>query len=174
MDIVQHALLLKFLIGNHPMKSWIFMWQCRWNAGCESFVISPHKLLVLTYPVREPICAQQRLAKHMNTVKRTREVSLPAKKGWSTSICEKKKLSTAGIDNAKENTRDFNLRHRSRSVFIQKITIRGYFRFGFGQVWVRAAAILGKDDLTLGGNLRNKTLLVYIFIRGDDEREKSC
>lgn len=59
-------------------------------------------------------------------------------------------------------------------MFIQKITIRGYFRFGFGQVWVRAAAILGKDDLTLGGNLPNKTLLVYIFIRGDDEREKSC
>lgn len=86
----------------------------------------------------------------------------------------KKKVSTAGIDNAKENTRNFNLRHRSRSVFIQKITIRGYFRFSFGQVWVRAAAFLGKDDLTLGGNLPNKTLLVYIFIRGDDERGESC
>lgn len=59
-------------------------------------------------------------------------------------------------------------------MFIQKITIRGYFKFSFGRVWVHAEAFLGKDDLTLGGNLPNKTLLVYIFIRGDGEREKSC
>ena len=86
----------------------------------------------------------------------------------------KKKVSTAGIDNAKENTRNFNLQHRSRSVFIQKITIRGYFKFSFGRFWVHAAACLGRDDLTLGGNVPNKALLVSIFIRGDDEWEKSC
>jgi len=54
-------------------------------------------------------------------------------------------------------------------VFIQKITIRGYFKLSFGRVWVHAVAFLGKDDLTLGGNLQIKGLLVYIFIRGDDE-----
>ena len=95
------------------------------------------------------------------------------KKADRRRYANKKKVSTAGIDNAKENTRNFNLQHRSRSVFIQKITIRGYFKFSFGQVWVRVVVFLGKDDLTLGGNLPNQTLLVCIFIRGDDEREKS-
>lgn len=59
-------------------------------------------------------------------------------------------------------------------MFIQKITIRGLFKCSFGRVLVRCVVFFGKDDLTLGGNLPRKFLVVYIFIREDDDRGTSC
>lgn len=174
MDIVQRALLLKFLIGNHPMDSWIFMSVQVESRMWELCNIAPQ----ITCTNLSCEGTDLRTA----TISKTLQHSEAYKGSFFTSEkkadqrrdANKEKVSTAGIDNAKENTRNFNLQHRSRSVFIQKITIRGYFKFSFGRVWVHAEAFLGKDDLTLGGNLPNKTLLVYIFIRGDGEREKSC
>ena len=143
MDIVQRALLLKFLIGNHPMKSWIFMSVQVKSRMWELCNITP-QITSTNLSCEGTDLRTATISKTQQHSERTREVSLAAKKADRRRYANKKKVSKAGIDNAKENTRNFNLRHRSRSVFIQKITIRGYFNFSFGQVWVRAAAYLVK------------------------------
>lgn len=61
--------------------------------------------------MREPNCAQQRLPKHCNTLKTyTGSFFASEKKADQHQYANKKKVSTAGIDNAKKNTTDFNLR----------------------------------------------------------------
>lgn len=76
---------------------------------CESFVISPPKLLILTYPETEPNSARQRLPKHSDTLKCYMGSLFASVKKADRRRNANKRVSSTGIDNEKKNTTNFNL-----------------------------------------------------------------